>query len=114
MGAFAEDAAREYQFTREQQDAYALESLARAQKAIGTGAFEREVVGIEVKTRKGVETVSIDAQPGKAQPEQIPTLKPAFVKDGTITAANASSISDGAAALEDGRTHVRTPDTNYH
>src|SRR3546814_608288 len=99
MGAFAEDAAREYQFTREQQDAYALESLARAQKAIGTGAFEREVVGIEVKTRKGVETVSIDEQPGKAQPEKIPTLKPAFVKDGTITAANASSISDGAAAL---------------
>src|SRR3546814_18409929 len=82
MGAFAEDAAREYQFTREQQDAYALESLARAQKAIGTGAFEREVVGIEVKTRKGVETVSIDEQPGKAQPEKIPTLKPAFVKDG--------------------------------
>src|SRR3546814_3707496 len=65
-------------------------------KAIGTGAFEREVVGIEVKTRKGVETVSIDEQPGKAQPEKIPTLKPAFVKDGTITAANASSISDGA------------------
>src|SRR3546814_8367478 len=78
MGAFAEDAAREYQFTREQQAAYALESLARAQKAIGTGAFEREVVGLEVKTRKGVETVSIDEQPGKAQPEEITTLQPAF------------------------------------
>src|SRR3546814_18795117 len=77
MGAFAEDAAREYQFTREQQDAYALESLARAQTAIGTGAFAREVVGIEVQTRTGVETVSFDAQPGTAQPETSPTHKPA-------------------------------------
>src|SRR3546814_19346149 len=98
MGAFAEDAAREYQFTREQQDAYALESLARAQKAIGTGAFEREVVGIEVKTRKGVETVSIDEQPGKAQHAKIPTLKPAFFKQGTIPAANHPSLPDGSAA----------------
>src|SRR3546814_20816661 len=70
MGAFAEDAAREYQFTREQQDAYALESLARAQKAIGTRAFEREGVGIAVKTREGVENVSIDEHPGKRSEER--------------------------------------------
>ena len=99
MGAFAEDAVREYQFTREAQDNYALTSLSRANAAIASGAFDREVVAIEVPTRKGAVTVTIDEQPGKAQPEKIPNLKPAFVKDGTITAANASSISDGAAAL---------------
>ncbi|MBN8551785.1 MAG: acetyl-CoA C-acyltransferase [Caulobacterales bacterium] len=99
MGAFAEDSAGQYQFTREQQDAYAIESLARANAAIASGAFEAEITPVEVVTRKGSETVSVDEQPGKARPDKIPTLKPAFAKDGTITAANASSISDGAAAL---------------
>jgi acetyl-CoA C-acetyltransferase len=99
MGAFAEDSARTYQFTREAQDAYALESLSRARSAIETGAFKAEIVPVQVTGRKGTVTVSEDEQPGKALPEKIPTLKPAFSKDGTITAANASSISDGAAAL---------------
>jgi acetyl-CoA C-acetyltransferase len=99
MGAFAEDAARQYQFTREDQDAYAIESLSRANAAIASGAFEAEITPVEVTSRKGTETVSVDEQPGKARPDKIPTLKPAFAKDGTITAANASSISDGAAAL---------------
>lgn len=99
MGAFAEDTARQYQFTREDMDAYAIESLSRARKAVESGAFEREIVPVEVKTRKGAETVSQDEQPLKADPAKIPTLRPAFAKDGAITAANASSISDGAAAL---------------
>ena len=99
MGAFAEDTAGQYQFTREQQDEYAIESLRRANAAIEKGAFEAEITPIEVTTRKGTETVTTDEQPGKARPEKIPTLRPAFAKDGTITAANASSISDGAAAL---------------
>ena len=99
MGSFAEDAARQYQFTREDQDAYAIESLSRANAAIASGAFEAEIVPVAVTTRAGTETISTDEQPGKARPEKIPTLKPAFAKDGTITAANASSISDGAAAL---------------
>ncbi len=99
MGAFAEEAAGKYQFTREQQDAYAIESLRRANAAIGSGAFEAEIVPVAVTTRAGTETVTNDEQPGKARPDKIPTLKPAFAKDGTITAANASSISDGAAAL---------------
>lgn len=99
MGVFAEDAAREYQFTREAQDAYAIESLRRAKKAQESGAFDREIVAVEVKGRKGVETVALDEQPMKGDPSKIPGLRPAFVKDGTITAANASSISDGAAAL---------------
>lgn len=99
MGAFAEDTARQYQFTREAQDAYAIESLARARAATEGGAFAAEIVPVEVTTRKGTETVSRDEQPLKADPAKIPTLKPAFAKDGTITAANASSISDGAAAL---------------
>jgi acetyl-CoA C-acetyltransferase len=99
MGSFAEDSARSYQFTREEQDAYAIESLTRARAAIASGAFEAEIAPVTVKTRKGDEVVSIDEQPGKADPARIPTLKPAFAKDGTITAANASSISDGAAAL---------------
>ena len=99
MGAFAEDTARKYQFTREAQDAYAIESLSRANAAIASGAFEAEITPVEVTSRKGTETVSVDEQPGKARPDKIPTLKPAFAKDGTITAANASSISDGAAAL---------------
>jgi len=99
MGAFAEDAARAYQFTREDQDAYAIESLARARKAMESGAFDAEVTPVTVKGRKGEEVVTTDEQPLKADPSKIPTLKPAFAKDGTITAANASSISDGAAAL---------------
>jgi acetyl-CoA C-acetyltransferase len=99
MGAFAEDAARAYQFTREDQDAYAIESLRRARAAVEGGAFEAEITPVTVKTRKGEETVSTDEQPLKADPSKIPGLKPAFAKDGTITAANASSISDGAAAL---------------
>jgi acetyl-CoA C-acetyltransferase len=99
MGNFAEEVAQEYQFTREAQDAFAIASLERAKKAQETGAFDREIVPVEVKTRKGVVTVSADEQPAKADPAKIPTLKPAFSKDGTITAANASSISDGAAAL---------------
>jgi len=99
MGSFAEDSARSYQFTREDQDAYAIESLSRARKATESGAFADEITPVTVKTRKGEEIVSVDEQPGKADPAKIPTLKPAFAKDGTITAANASSISDGAAAL---------------
>ena len=99
MGNFAEDSARTYQFTREQQDAYALESLSRARAAIANGSFAAEITPVEVSGRKGTVTVTEDEQPGKAMPEKIPTLKPAFSKDGTITAANASSISDGAAAL---------------
>ena len=99
MGSFAEETVREYQFTREAQDEYALRSLARAKEAIANGAFDREIVSVEVAGRGGSVTVSVDEQPGNARPEKIPALKPAFAKDGTITAANASSISDGAAAL---------------
>jgi len=99
MGAFAEDAARSYQFTRDDQDAYAIESLSRARRAVEGGAFAAEITPVTVKTRKGEELVSSDEQPLKADPSKIPSLKPAFAKDGTITAANASSISDGAAAL---------------
>ncbi len=99
MGAFAEETARAYQFTRQDMDAYAVESLGRARAAVESGAFEREIVAVEVTGRKGVETVSQDEQPLKADPAKIATLKPAFAKDGAITAANASSISDGAAAL---------------
>jgi acetyl-CoA C-acetyltransferase len=99
MGSFAEDSAREYQFTREAQDAYATESLTRAKRAVESGAFDREIAPVEVKHRKGVELVDRDEAPLKADPSKIPTLRPAFSKDGTVTAANASSISDGAAAL---------------
>ena len=99
MGAFAEDSARDYQFTRAAQDDYALESLARASAAIASGAFDDEVTPVTVPGRSGDTVVSVDEQPGKARPDKIPGLKPAFAKDGTITAANASSISDGAAAL---------------
>lgn len=99
MGSFAEETAQEYQFTRAAQDEFAIQSLQRAQKAQRSGAFDREIVPIEVKGRKGVTTVTFDEQPAKGDLAKIPTLKPAFSKDGTITAANASSISDGAAAL---------------
>ncbi len=99
MGVFAEDAVRDYQFTRQDQDDYALRSLSRANEAIASGAFAKEITPVTVAGRKGDTIVDIDEQPGKAMPEKIPNLKPAFVKDGTVTAANASSISDGAAAL---------------
>ena len=99
MGSFAEETAAAYQFTRADMDAYAVESLRRARAAVEGGAFAREIVPVEIAGRKGVETVKDDEQPLKADPAKIPTLKPAFAKDGAITAANASSISDGAAAL---------------
>ncbi len=99
MGNFADMIAEKYQFTREQQDAYALETLARAQKATETGKFKREIVPVTMKTRKGDVTVDTDELPRTARPDKIPTLRPAFNKDGTVTAANASAISDGAAAL---------------
>jgi acetyl-CoA C-acetyltransferase len=99
MGAFAEESARDYQFTREAQDDYALRSLSRAQAAIADGAFAEEIVPVSVAGRAGDSVVSTDEQPGKARADKIRGLKPAFAKDGTITAANASSISDGAAAL---------------
>ena len=99
MGTFAEDAAREYQFTREQQDQFAIESLRRANDAITSGKFDKEITPVTVVTRKGEVTVDRDEQPGKGNPEKIPQLRAAFAKDGTITAATSSSISDGAAAL---------------
>ncbi|WP_084420217.1 thiolase family protein [Henriciella litoralis] len=99
MGNFADMIAEKYQFTREQQDAYALETLARAQKATETGKFKREIVPVTMKTRKGDVTVDTDELPRTARPDKIPSLRPAFNKDGTVTAANASAISDGAAAL---------------
>jgi acetyl-CoA C-acetyltransferase len=99
MGVFAEDAVRMYQFTREEQDAYALGSLSKAKAAIESGAFKKEITPVTVKGRAGEVVIDTDEQPGKAKPEKIPSLKPAFVKDGTITPANSSSISDGAAAL---------------
>jgi acetyl-CoA C-acetyltransferase len=99
MGAFAEETARQYQFTRQAQDDYAISSLSRARSALESGAFAREIVPVDVVTRKGTVLVEHDEQPLRADPAKIPTLKPAFAKDGTITAANASSISDGAAAL---------------
>ena len=99
MGTFAEDCAEAYQFTREAQDDFAITSLKRAQAAIEGGKFTAEVAPFTVKTRKGDVLVEIDEQPGKARLDKIPGLKPAFRKDGTVTAANSSSISDGAAAL---------------
>ncbi|HMO68752.1 MAG TPA: acetyl-CoA C-acyltransferase [Novosphingobium sp.] len=99
MGSFAQAVADEYQFTREDQDAYAIESLRRAQAAIADGGFASEVVPVTVKTRAGEVVVDTDEAPGKGRPDKIPTLKPAFAKDGTITAASSSSISDGAAAV---------------
>ena len=99
MGSFAEDCAAEFQFTRQAQDEYALRSLSRAKAAIDEGRFADEVVAVKVPTRGGETTVDTDEQPGNARPDKIPSLKPAFRKDGTVTAANSSSISDGAAAL---------------
>ena len=99
MGNYADMIAKEYQFTREQQDAYALETLTRAQNATKEGRFKREISPVTVKGKKGDVTIDTDELPRTAMPEKIPTLRPAFSKDGTVTAANASGISDGAAAL---------------
>ena len=99
MGVFAENCAGHFGFTREAQDAFAIASLERAKKATADGNFAYEIAPVTVKGKKGDVVVSIDEQPQKAVPEKIPTLKPAFAADGTVTAANASSISDGAAAL---------------
>ncbi|WP_128292241.1 acetyl-CoA C-acyltransferase [Afifella aestuarii] len=99
MGTFAEDCAEAYQFTRAAQDAFAIASLEKAQKAITDGSFEDEIVPVTVKTRKGEDTVRQDEQPPKARIDKIPSLKPAFREGGTVTAANSSSISDGAASL---------------
>lgn len=99
MGTFAEETATHFQFTRDAQDQFAIESLTRAQKAQSDGTFAAETVPVTVKTRKGAVEVAEDEQPRTANPDKIPTLKPAFAKDGTVTPANSSSISDGAAAL---------------
>ncbi|QOV94974.1 acetyl-CoA C-acyltransferase [Novosphingobium sp. ES2-1] len=99
MGTFAQDTANAYQLTREQQDTYTVESLRRAQTAVADGTFKDEIAPVTVKTRAGEVTVDTDEAPGKGRPDKIPSLKPAFAKDGTITAATSSSISDGAAAV---------------
>lgn len=99
MGTFAQDTANAYQMTREEMDAYSIESLNRANRAIASGAFADEVVPVTVSTRAGEVVVEHDEAPSKGRPDKIPQLKPAFAKDGTITAATSSSISDGAAAL---------------
>lgn len=99
MGVFAETCAQHYQFTRDAQDRFAITSLERAKKASTDGSFSAEIIPITIKGKKGDTEIVVDEQPGKADPAKIPTLKPAFAKDGTVTAANASSISDGAAAL---------------
>lgn len=99
MGSFAEECADTYGFTREQQDAFAIASLNRAQKAMVEGRFNAEIVPVQVKVGRELRSIVSDEQPPKARPEKIPTLKPAFREGGTVTAANASSISDGAAAL---------------
>ncbi|HXW71495.1 MAG TPA: acetyl-CoA C-acyltransferase [Methylocella sp.] len=100
MGAFAEDCAESFQFTRAAQDEYAIASLKRARKAASDGSFEQEITPISVTSGKGeVRLVAQDEQPLKAKPDKIPFLKPVFKENGTVTAANSSSISDGAAAL---------------
>jgi len=99
MGTFAQETANDYQMTREEMDDYSIESLRRANAAIESGAFADEVVPVTFTTRKGEVTVEHDEQPGKGRPDKIPQLRPAFAKDGTITAATSSSISDGAAAV---------------
>lgn len=98
MGVFAEACADKYGFTREEQDAFAIESVTRAKAAIESGAFKDEIVPVKVASRKGEVEVATDEQPGKSDVAKIPTLRPAFRKDGTVTAASSSSISDGAAA----------------
>jgi len=99
MGTFAQDTANEYQLTREEQDNFSIESLSRAKAAIDSGAFAEEITPVTIAGRGGETVVDTDEQPSRGRPDKIPTLKPAFAKDGTITAATSSSISDGAAAL---------------
>ncbi|MCX8018678.1 MAG: hypothetical protein N2690_12395, partial [Rhodocyclaceae bacterium] len=99
MGSFAEDCAQHYGFSRQDQDAFAIASTQRAQRAGADGSFDWEIAPVTVASKKGDVTIKLDEQPGKAQLDKIPALKPAFKKDGTVTAANSSSISDGAAAL---------------
>ena len=99
MGSFAEDCAQAYGFSREQQDAFAIASLSRAQQAMAEGRFAAEITAVEAKVGRELRRIASDEQPPKARPEKIPSLKPAFREGGTVTAANASSISDGAAAL---------------
>ena len=99
MGVFAEDCADRYEFSREQQDAFAISSLAKSKTAVEDGSFESEITPVIIKSRRGDVTIDKDEQPLKARPDKIPSLRPAFKKDGTVTAANASSISDGAAAV---------------
>jgi len=99
MGSFAEDCARTYQFTRKEQDDYAIESLTRARRAAAEGAFDAEIIPMRISGRKETRTVDVDETPQRANLDEIPRLKPVFASDGSITAANASSISDGAAAL---------------
>jgi len=99
MGVFAELCADKYSFSREEQDAFSIESLRRANQAIEDGSFEWEITPVTIESRRGNTVVSTDEAPGKAKPEKIPTLRPAFKKDGSVTAANSSSISDGAAAM---------------
>ena len=99
MGTFAEATATKYEFSREAQDNYTIESVNRAKNAIAEGKFVEEIVPVTLKTRKGEVTVDTDEQPGNAKLDKIPQLRPAFAKDGTVTAANSSSISDGAAAM---------------
>ena len=99
MGTYAEDTARQYQFTRADQDAFAIESLQRAKRAQSDGSFASEIVSVKISGKAGESEVMMDEQPRRADPAKIPTLRPAFAKDGTVTAANSSSISDGAAAL---------------
>jgi len=99
MGTYAEETSKHYGFTREAQDEFAIESLKRAQRAIDKGEFKREISPISFETRKGPVEIDTDEQPGNAKLDKIPQLRPAFAKDGTVTAANSSSISDGAAAM---------------
>lgn len=99
MGVFGEQCASKYGFSREQQDAFATESVIRAQRAVASGAFDAEIAAVTFKTRTGDVTISKDEAPSKVKLDKIPTLKPAFVKDGTVTAASSSSISDGASAM---------------
>src|SRR3546814_16977499 len=99
MGTFAQETAYAYQLSRQAQDDYSIESLTRAQAAIADGAFAAEITPVTLTTRKGEVVVDTDAQPGKGNPDKIPTLRPAFAKDGTITAATSSSLSDGAAPV---------------
>jgi acetyl-CoA C-acetyltransferase len=99
MGHYAEQTSQKYGFSREDQDAFAIESVTRATRAAGDGSFDAEIIPVTVKTRKGEHTVSVDEVPGTVSVDKIPNLRPAFAKDGTVTAASSSSISDGAAAL---------------